>query len=68
LFEICRVVANNPEPLRQGVEEKTRGGNLASGQDSPSIAKEVTPSGPKIMAAPKGLVIPRMLPLKKFAR
>jgi hypothetical protein len=57
----------SPRVLRQGVEDETREGNLAPGQDSPSVAKEVTPPSPKIVAASMGLVIPRMLPLKKFA-
>ncbi|RLM78042.1 putative gypsy-type retrotransposon [Panicum miliaceum] len=61
------VAVDNPEPPRQGVEDETREGSLAPGQASPSATKEATTTGPKIMAAPKGLVIPKAIPLKKFA-
>jgi hypothetical protein len=56
---------NNPEPPRQGVEKGTREGSLASEQVPPSVAKETTHTGPKVVATPKGLVVRRAIPLKK---
>lgn len=66
-IKLCSVDAENPEPLRQGIEEESRGGNFTSGQSSPSATSKSTSSGPKILAAPKGLVILKVISLKKFA-
>jgi hypothetical protein len=64
-YEICSAAINDPELPRQGVKEENKEGSLASGQVLPSVAKEATHTGPKVVAAPKGLIILRVIPLKK---
>ncbi|RLN11663.1 hypothetical protein C2845_PM09G11720 [Panicum miliaceum] len=65
----CQIVGTeeDPEPPRQGVVRETRERSLAVGRSPPLTFKPASPhSGNK--TAPRGLVVPKVLPLRKPAR
>ncbi|RLN28499.1 beta-glucosidase 22-like [Panicum miliaceum] len=57
----------DPEPLRQRVVEDTGERSSASVQSPPATTKPASTS-PKIKIAPRGLAVPKVLPLRKASR
>ncbi|RLN38799.1 hypothetical protein C2845_PM01G46070 [Panicum miliaceum] len=57
----------NPDPPRWRESEEDSGRSPASGQSLPATT-EPAPTSPRIIAAPRGLAVPKVLHLKKASR